>query len=208
MKDLIIYGAGDVGKFIAYNLDLFDGEYNLLGFIDDDKGKTGGEICGLPVFGSDYLQANDTRGLSVAIAINSPAAKEAVVKKLEPYKLAFPNFIARNSWLSNGVTLGNGIIIYPNCSINYETEIGNFATINAGCAIGHNAGIGDYSSLAPVVGLGGFTRIGRGANLGIGCCTKQGVEIGAGCVIGGQAMVIENIPAGRTAVGVPAKVIK
>lgn len=208
MKDLIIFGAGDVGKFLAYNLNLFEHRYNLLGFIDDNPAKRGVRLCGLPVFGTEYLESHDTAGLCIAVAISSPAAKESVVKKTEPYSVAFPNFIARNSWLSNGVTIGRGNIIYPNCSVNYETEIENFVTINAGCVIGHNVKIGQFANLSPGVNLGGFTLIGQGANLGIGCCTKQGVEIGSRSVVGGQAMLIKDVESNKTVVGVPAAIKK
>lgn len=208
MKKLMVFGAGDLGKFLAYNLDLFHESYNLLGFMDEDERKVGGLLCGLPVFGMDYLDANDAGGLHLAIAISSSVAKRSVVKKLEPYGILFPNFIAKGSWLSKGVTLGCGNIIYPNCSVDYETEIGDFVTINAGCTIGHNNGIGSYANLSPGVNLAGFTRIGEGANLGIGCCSRQGIEVGAYGIIGGQAMLIENVASGGLAVGVPAKIKK
>ena len=208
MKNLIVFGAGDVGKFIVYNIDLFNEEYNILGFMDDDECKVGKELCGLPVFGIDYLRLNMTDNLSMVIAISSPVAKEIIVNKLKPYNLEFPIFISSNSWLSKGVTTGCGIIIYPNTSVNYESEINDFVTINAGCSIGHNVKIGRFSTLAPGVSLAGFTEIEENANLGIGCCSRQKVKIGHGSVIGGQAMLIKDVESGRTAAGVPAKIIR
>lgn len=204
MKDLIIFGAGDVGKFIAYNLNIFNASYNLLGFMDSDLRKVGTQLCGLPILTTECLNLVNTGRLCVVVAVSSPIAKESIVKKLEPYGVDFPNFIAQNSWLSNGVAIGYGNIIYPNCSINYETEIENFVTINAGCVIGHNVKIGRFANLSPGVNLGGFTRVGQGANLGIGCCSRQGVEIGSYSVVGGQAMLVKNVESNKTVVGVPA----
>lgn len=204
MKYLIIFGAGDLGKFIAYNLDIFNTTYNLLGFMDDNPCKIGTQLCGLPVFPIEYLNSADIRQISVVVAISSPVAKELVVKRLEPYGVTFPNFIAKNSWLSHEVTIGYGNIIYPNCSVNYKTEIENFVTINAGCTIGHNTYIGQYANLSPGVNLGGFTLVGQGANLGIGCCTRQGIEIGCYSIVGGQAMLVKNVESNKTVIGVPA----
>jgi len=208
MKNLIVFGAGDLGKFIVYNIDMFDGEYNILGFMDEDSNKLGSNLCGLPIFGIDYLESNKIDNLCIVIAISSPAAKEAISKKLKPYGVQFPNFISPNSWLSKGVKIGHGILIYPGSSVDFETEIGDFVTINAGCSIGHNVTIKQFATLAPGVNLAGFTKIGEKANLGIGCCSVQKIQIGSCSIIGGQAMLIEDVEPGRTVAGVPAKIIK
>jgi sugar O-acyltransferase (sialic acid O-acetyltransferase NeuD family) len=208
MKNLIVFGAGDLGKFIVYNIHMFGNAYNILGFMDDDRNKVGQKLCGLPVFGIDYLQLNKTDDLSMVIAISSPAAKEAISRKLTPYGIEFPNFISPGSWLSEGVKIGHGVLIYPNSSIDFEAEIGDFVTINAGCSIGHNVSIGQFTTLAPGVNLAGFTKIEERVDLGIGCCSIQKVRIGSRSIVGGQAMLTKGVESGRTVVGVPAKIIK
>lgn len=208
MKNLIVFGAGDLGKFIVYNIEMFDPEYNILGFMDQDTNKIGGELCGLPIFDIDYLKSSQIEDLSIVIAISSPTAKEAILKKLELYNLKFPNFISPDSWISKGVKKGRGILIYPNSTIDFEAEIGDFVTINAGCSIGHNVSIGKFSTLAPGVNLAGFTKIEEKANLGIGSCTIQKIKVGSCSTIGGQAMLIKDVEPHSTVVGVPAKIIK
>lgn len=208
MKRLIVYGAGDLGKFIVYNIDMFGEEYDIIGFMDDDTHKIGQTLCGLPVFGIDYLNSSKTDGLNVVIAISSPRAKECISQRLATFRLEFPNFISPKSWISKGTKMGKGILLYPNSSIDYEAEIGDFTTINAGCTVGHNVTIGRFATLAPGVNLSGFTRVEEKANLGIGCCSIQRIRIGSHSVIGGQAMLIEDVESDRTVVGVPAKIIK
>lgn len=208
MKNLIVFGAGDLGKFIVYNIDMFDNKYNILGFMDEDMSKVGGELCGLPILGTDYLYTNKINGLCMVIAVSSPEAKAKISKKLKSYDIEFPNFIAPSSWISKGVKLGQGILIYPDSSIDFETEIDDFVTINAGCSVGHNVTIGQFSTLAPGVNLAGFTKIEQSADLGIGCCSIQRIKIGKHSVIGGQAMLIKDVEPGRTVAGVPAKIIK
>ncbi|MDR2955183.1 MAG: hypothetical protein LBV43_08890 [Prevotella sp.] len=75
MRDLIVFGAGDLGKFIVYNINIFGDEYNILGFMDEDINKVGWTLCGLPIFGIDYLKLNKIDDLSIVIAINSPKAE-------------------------------------------------------------------------------------------------------------------------------------
>lgn len=208
MKNLIVFGAGDLGKFIVYNIEMFDSKYNILGFIDEDLNKVGGELCGLPIFDIDYLRLNKIDNLCIVIAMSAPTAKETIYKKLMPYDAEYPNFISPKSWFSKGVKIGRGVLIYPETSIDFETEIGDFVTINAGCSIGHNVTIGQFSTLSPGVNLAGFTEIEEKASLGIGCCSIQKIKIGSCSIIGGQAMLTEDVEPGRTVVGVPAKIIK
>lgn len=206
-KDLIIIGAGNVGAFLAYNLDLFVGGYNLLGFLDDDQQKIGSNLAGYPVLGkiSDILDY--PKGTAVAVGIASPTTRKQIVQKISHHHFEFPNFIAHNAWLSEAVKVGKGVIIYPGVTINYESMLGDFVIMNMNCAIGHNATISDFCTLAPGVNFAGFTYLEECVDVGIGVSTRQNVRIGTNSVIGGQSMVLRDVPANSTLVGVPGRVL-
>lgn len=209
MQDLVIIGAGNVGGFIAYNPNLFLQQYNILGFVDDDPAKLGKNFYGYPVIGDlDYLLSLSTN-TAVVIGIASPKVKKTIHEKLASRGFPFPSFISNNAWLSNKVTVGQGAIIYPGVSINYETKVGDFVIMNMNCAIGHNCDIGSYCALAPGVNLAGFTRVEEAVDLGIGVSTRQNISVGKAAIIGGQAMLVKNVSAGATIVGVPgAQILK
>jgi sugar O-acyltransferase (sialic acid O-acetyltransferase NeuD family) len=209
MKRLLIVGAGNVGGYLSYNISDF-GDYDVLGFLDDDKKKIGTVVYGRKVLGdvdsiSNYIK---NEKLSVVIGISSPQVKFKIVKRLEEYGVYFPNFIAKNVWVSNNVNLGKGIILYPGVSINYESVIGDFVIMNMNCAVGHNCTVESYTTLAPGVNLGGYTHIEESASIGIGVSTIQKVRVGKSSIVGGQSMLVKNVTPGSTVVGVPAKVIK
>ncbi|OYQ32121.1 hypothetical protein CHU92_14695 [Flavobacterium cyanobacteriorum] len=206
MKDLIIIGAGNVGGYISYNIADFQG-YRVLGFLDDNIEKQGKMMYGRTVLGpcssiDNYI--GDTP-LHVVIGIANPVAKKKIALLLKDKNVFFPNLIARNVWLSAQVQKGKGIIIYPGVSVNYETQLGDFVIINMNCAIGHNCKIASYATLAPGVNLAGFTQIGETAEIGIGVSTRQGVIIGENAVVGGQSMILNDVPPGTRVMGVPAK---
>ena len=71
------------------------------------------------------------------------------------------------------------------------------------CIIRHGVTLGtrylDRHWEAPVLG--------RGVNVGAGAQVLGGVHIGDGATIGANAVVLCDVPAGATAVGVPAKVV-
>lgn len=203
IKDLIIIGAGNVGGFVAYNQDLFAEKYNVLGFLDDDANKIGKQFYGYSVIGDTNHILSLSRDVAVAIGIASPKAKKLIYEKLHSHGFVFPSFISKNAWLSNKVKTGEGVIIYPGVSINYETVVEDFVIMNMNCAIGHNCHISKFCALAPGVNLAGFTKVEEGVDIGIGVSTRQNIEVGKNSIIGGQTMLIKNVGAGSTIVGVP-----
>jgi len=207
MKKIIIIGAGSVGGHIANNLQLYGIQGRLAGFLDDNPEKQGKEVFGYPVLGpvSWILDRSD---FDVVIGIAFPAIKERIVKKLAVNPaLHFPNLIASNAWMSDNIEIGRGNIIYPGCCVNYGSSIKDFVVINMNCAIGHDCTISSYCSLAPGVNLGGFTTLQSSAEMCIGSSTIQGAKIGKNTVIGGQGMVIKDLPDNVTAVGVPTEIL-
>lgn len=205
IKDLIIIGAGNVGGFLALNLDLFENSYNLIGFLDDDEAKVGKKFWEFPVLGN-IDSIDKYKDVAIALGISNPTVKKKILTKIgEDHD--FPSFISKNAWISNNVSVGKGVIIYPGVSINHESEIGDFVVMNMNCAIGHNSIIETCCALAPNVSFGGFTYVEAFVDIGIGVSTIQGVRIGDGAIIGGQSMLIENAESNATYIGVPARKI-
>ena len=208
-QKLLIIGAGNIGGFISYNIESF-GNYELLGFLDDDPKKIGTQIYGSKVLGSissidRHILDNE---IAVVIGIGNPNIKSKIASLLQDKNIVFPNFIGENVWISQHIILGKGLVIYPGTSINYETVIGDFSIINMNCAIGHNCELGKFSTLAPGVNLGGFTIIGQQTDFGIGATTIQGVSIGENVQVGGQTMIIKSVGDNEVVVGNPARLIK
>jgi len=205
MKDLIIIGAGNIGGFLALNQELFDEQFNIIGFLDDDINKIGKKLWDIPVLGriDNIHKFND---ISVVIGVANPKIKKNILKKIGN-GFVFPNFISKNTWISNKVTIGKGVIIYPNVSINHESSIDDYVVINMNCAIGHNTTIKKYCSLAPGVNFAGFTYVDPFVEVGIGVSTVQQIKIGEGSIIGGQTMLVKDVPDGATVVGNPGRVL-
>jgi sugar O-acyltransferase (sialic acid O-acetyltransferase NeuD family) len=209
MQKLLIVGAGSVGKFVAYNIIQFTQSFEIIGFLDDDSSKHDTVIAGFPVLGSlEKLEEFSGKGIAIVWGIAFPAIKKKLYDKYENLSFAFPNFIAKDAWISEGVIFGNGCIIYPGTVINYETRIEDFVVINMNCSLGHNCSIKSFTSLAPGVNLGGNTSIGSCVELGIGSSTVQGIAIDDDAIVGGQAMVVADVSKSDVVVGIPAKSIK
>jgi UDP-N-acetylglucosamine acyltransferase len=74
------------------------------------------------------------------------------------------------------------------------THIGDDAYIMGRSHIGHDMYIEDQAVISNGTVLGGYTRVMRGANLGICCCTHQFTTIGAYAMIAANATVVKDVP--------------
>jgi len=205
-KTVYILGAGSVGGFIANSIDEFQIPIEIGGFFDDDWTKVGKDFHGYKVFGTSADLLALPRGTAVVIGIAFPSLKQHLVQLLcDRNSFEYPSLIHNRAWHSSKIDIGNGVIIYPGCSINYGCAIDSFVVINMNCAIGHNCSIGKYSSLSPGVNLGGYTSVGELCEIGIGAASRQSTKIGDSVVVGGQSMVLGEVPSNSKVKGVPGR---
>lgn len=119
-------------------------------------------------------------------------------------------FIAR--LLSQTGRFFTGIEIHPGAKIGR----GLFIDHGMGVVIGETAEIGDNVTLYHEVTLGGTGKekgkrhptIGDGAIIGTGAKVLGPIYVGSGAKIGANAVVLKDVPAQSTAVGIPAKILK
>ena len=73
------------------------------------------------------------------------------------------------------------------------------------CTVTHDCVLEDWVSLMPGCHVSGGVTLGEGAFLGVGAVILQGRTVGAWARVGAGAVVTEDVPAGATVVGVPAR---
>lgn len=205
-KELIIVGAGSVGGHIVSNLNLYFTKRIHPIFLDDDHSKHNQKFCGVNIYGSLSDIKEFSQDTPIIIGISFPSIKLKIYKYLNELGYTnFPTLVSRSTWISNGVNIGKGSIIYPGCTVNYKTDIGDFVLMNMNCAIGHDCNINDYASLSPGVNLGGYTNIGKQCEIGIGASTLQFINIEEKSIVGGNCVVVKNVKSGSVVKGVPGR---
>lgn len=211
MNDLVILGAGAVGRQVAeivQDVNSVGATWNLIGYLDDDASKISETIGGLPVLG-DPAWLCSRSSVHVAVAVGLPRALFAVYQRLERLQhQKIATLVHPSVWRPRRASIGRGSIIYAGTMLDPDIVIGEGCIVNKGCTVGHDTHVGDYCSLAPGVNLGGAVQIGCGCCFGISSATIQALSIGPWSVIGAGAVVIGDLPANVTAVGVPAEVIE
>ena len=210
LKDLIIIGAGGVGRETALIIEDINNEskeWNLLGFVDDYK-EIGEDINGYKVLGgNDYIDNYDQE-VYVVCAIANYKIKKNIIQSIKNDNVKFANIIHPSVKLNKTVDIGYGCIIYQNSIITANISIGNHVIVSPKCGIGHDSIIKDYCSLLWNVNISGNVALEEGVTMGSGSTIIQGRKVGRESFIGAGAVVIEDINEESVAVGVPTRYVE
>lgn len=211
MDQLVIFGIGgharEVAQLVADINQAQPGRWHLLGFIVDPQAATRiRKPLPAPVLGDAQWLARHP-GVQAVVAVGSPSARRSIVQRLQQAQpdLCFATLVHPRAWLAERVSVGQGGVVFAGALINVDVAIGAHASINLGCTISHDCILGDHVSLGPGVHLAGGVSVGSATDVGTGSSIRPGINIGPGAVIGAGAVVVHDLPAGCSAVGVPAR---
>ena len=195
MKDIVIIGAGGIGREVAWiieEINEVNPTWNILGFVDDNSEMWGKELNGYRVLGGlDILDKLESKP-EVIVAIANCRVKKDIVSRLNG-KFDFATVIYPSVRISRFIEIGQGSIIYPGVILTVNTKIGNHVVISGNCGIGHDTVIGDFSSVLWASNFSGFDTVGEECFIGVGTKVIQGIKIGSGRKVETGTVVTEDI---------------
>lgn len=107
--------------------------------------------------------------------------------------------IADSASIAEGCFVAALAVVGPCCVVDKG------AIVNHGAVVDHDCLVGDFCHIGPHATLGGGVKIGRRAFVGANATVLPGRIIGDDAIIGAGAVVLDDVPAGQTFVGVPAR---
>ena len=208
MKRLLIWGASDqavVTLDCAQAMQMY-GQIDLMG-ITTQKIRLFAQhrvMMEENVIHAKLFHAYD----EVIVATGDNRLRQIRLQILEEYGIPIATIIHPSAIISPTAQVNCGSTILANAVIHTLARIGTGCIINTGAIVEHDCVVKDFVNISPNCAMAGHCSVESRAFLGIGSTLSPAVTIGEDAVIGAGAVVLTDIPAHATAVGVPAKIIK
>jgi acetyltransferase EpsM len=207
---LLIWGASGHALVVADIIRLQE-TYEILGFLDGINLQRHGEkFCGSTILGGqEQLDICENKGIKhIIFGFGNCQAKLNLSKLVCKKGFSLATAIHPSATISADVTLGPGTVVAAGAVVNPGAKIGENVIVNTCASVDHECVLEDGVHICPGVHIAGRVTVGRAACVGIGATVKEYVQIGAGSIIGAGAVVVNDIPHGVVAYGVPARVKK
>lgn len=204
---LVVIGAGGHGREM---LDVVEAvnrtapTFDLLGVVDD-RGDEHGLLARRNVKVLGGLDLLPTLAACYVIGLGDPEARRQVDEQATAAGLVPATLVHPTAVLGSDLRLGPGFVAAAHAQVTTNVVTGRHVQLNVGATLSHDCMLGDYVTLSPGCHVSGNVRLGDGVTLGVGAVVRQGITIGEDTFVGAGAVVVDDLPAGTTAVGVPAK---
>ena len=206
MKQLLILGAGGMGKEIYYTARHSIGygtEFEVKGFLDFPNPDWDTSIYP-PILGleDDYeIQPDDV----FTCSIGDVHLKRKVCEKMKARGATFQTLIFNNVQIRENVKIGEGCVIDSYAHIGSDAIIGENCLIQAFSCIAHDCVIGDYSRIDVRSLLVGGVVVGNNVTVHTNAVVSHKVVLEDDSTIAALSFVIKKVKAGTTVMGNPAK---
>ena len=205
---LAVIGAGQLGQQIAH-FAISDNHYDEVVFFDDFEKSS--KVKGHKLIGRlNEIEEAYLRGkfheIIIGIGYKHMAFRQEVFEKNK--NIPFGKIVHSTSWIDPTASIGDGVIIYPSCTVDAHVEIKENVLINLATTIAHDSVLDPHSFISPKVAIAGFVKIGTMCILGINSTVIDNVTISESVQLGGGTVVINNLDEKGLYVGNPARHIK
>lgn len=212
MKEIVIIGAGDFGKEVAWLIEEINKKaptYIILGYLDDDPDKKDKIFNGYQCLGSvSYLpKLNQKHHACAVVAMQDGDTRKKLVEMFPDFD-DWETLVHPSVAISDTSALGKGCIICAGTNISVNTAIGNHVLFNISVTIGHDCVVGDYVSVMSGSCVCGHVTIKDGAYLATNSTVIPGMRVGNHAKVGAGSVVLRNVKDNLTVMGVPAKAVR
>ena len=169
-----------------------------------------GKIFGKTVFVTEnYIELLKKYGISSVLVLeDNKDLRQQIFLKIKKANIKILSFIHHSVFLGGFNTLGEGVIIFPNCYIGYKSDIGSGTILQSNCVIEHHNSVGSFTDINPNVTTGGFTKIGDFVEINMSVDIINRITIHNKSRIGAGSLVLKDCDSETLYYGRPAKAIR
>lgn len=208
----IVIGGGGHARVVLDALRAADAALAYV-VLDANTDRTGSELDGVPVAGTDARLPELARTESACFVVGvggvgDNRARRRIFDHAVSCGIAPMSVIHPSAIVSSLARLAAGSQLLAGSILNPGAVIGANAIVNTGAIVEHDCEIGEHSHIATGARLCGAVRVGTGAHVGAGATIRQGLRVGDWALVGAGAVVVGDVRPGVVAVGVPARVLR
>ncbi len=204
MKQLVIIGAGGFGREVLAWARQATVPWAVKGFVDDNLRALDAFHKNVPVLGRvDDYQPEESDVF--VCAIGNVEYKRRATESIARRGGKFAQVIHASVVIGDNVSLGEGVILCPHAVVGSDAKLGDFVSINLHSTVAHDAVVGRWSQLHCHVDITGGVVLGESVLVGSHASILPGVRVGDGAIVGVGSVVMQEVSAGATVFGVPAR---
>ena len=172
MKNIVIVGAGDLGKEVVWLIEDINKEeptYLIMGFLDDNPSKKGQEFYGYKILGgTDLLKSlSEKVPLYAVVAIQDGSIRRKIVEA-HPEFTRWESIIHPMAVIASSSTVGCGSIFFPHTTVSVDTNAGKFGLYYINSTVCNDCRIGDYVSVMSGALVSERSIVGDGCQISAG----------------------------------------
>jgi sugar O-acyltransferase (sialic acid O-acetyltransferase NeuD family) len=184
--------------------------YGAVCLLDDDVALQGTRVSGCAVLRGGLERAASLDEARFLVCAGSGRARRAIALRLLGLGIRpedYARVVHPSVSLPDSCEVGAGSILLAHVSLTADVHVGRHVVAMPGVTLTHDDVVGDFATLCAGVSLGGSVRVGEAAYVGMNASVREHTAIGAGATLGMGAALLEDLPAGETWVGAPARVV-
>lgn len=205
-RPLILLAASGLAREVA-EVARATGQFELLGYLDDDAALKGTTIAGLEVLGGlDTIAEHPTA--EFVVCAGSGIARQRMVERLAVAGVTgarFATVIHPTASVAASCTVATGTVVLAGCVLTADVTLGAHVVLMPQVTLTHDDVIADFATLCAGVTLGGDVRVGRAAYLGMNSAVRERTTIGEEAIVGMGSAVLRDIPGSEVWAGMPAR---
>ncbi len=208
----LLLGGGGQARVLLDTLKAANQLHRVVGLLDPQAKNLDSAGYLVPVLGDEEglvsrFPAETTTLINGLGSIGRGGGRRTLYENYQREGYGFATILHPRAVIGGEVRLGEGCQVMAGAILQTGCQLGENSLINTGAMVDHDGRIGPHVHIAPGAVLSGGVTVGAGSHIGCGATVIQGITIGAGVTVGAGAVVVDDLPAGVTAVGVPAAVI-
>ena len=205
MKNIVIIGAGDLGRELVWlieDINKVKPTYVILGFLDMDERKAGREFYGYEVLGTEERleELGRERDACAVIAIQEGSIRRKIHNAHRGFK-KWETIVHPSAVIANSVKIGRGSIFFPQVTVSVDTVLGGFGLDYIHSTVCNDCEVGDYVSVMSGAQISERAKIGEGSFLAAGAAVYPNVVVGRDVRAGVGAVIPKDQADGAEAAG-------